>query len=142
MTNPPDLDHVALVVADASESEAAFARLGFSVLYRERIEEQGVDVVGMRAGNAVIELLTPLDPGSSIARFLGTRRSRLHHVAYRVADIQAALARLKDDGVPLIDERPRRGAHGNRIAFIHPSYTGGTLIELCQPAGLDSDTPS
>ncbi len=142
MTNPPDLDHVALVVADASETEATFARLGFSVAYRERIREQGVDVVGLRAGNAIIELLTPLDPNSPIARFLGTHRARLHHVAYRVADIRAELARLKDSGVPLIDEHPRRGAHGNRIAFIHPSYTGGTLIELCQPAGLDSDTPS
>ncbi len=128
-----ELDHIALVVADLAESELLYARLGFSVLYRERIEEQGVDIVGMRAGGSAIELLRPLQNESSLQRFLGTQRSRLHHLAYRVADLEAELERLKADGVPLIDERPRRGAHGNRIAFIHPRYSGGTLIELCQP---------
>jgi methylmalonyl-CoA epimerase len=128
-----ELDHVAVVVADLGESERAYEQLGFSVLYRERIEEQGVDIVGMRAGDSAIELLAPLSADSSLQRFLGDRRSKLHHIAYRVADLEAELRRLKSLGVPLIDEEPRRGAHGNRIAFIHPSYSGGTLIELCQP---------
>ena len=128
-----ELDHVAVVVADLDESEQVYARLGFSVLYRERIDEQGVDIVGLRAGASAIELLKPLTEESPLQRFLGEQRSKLHHLAYRVGDIEAELARLKADGVRLIDERPRRGAHGNRIAFIHPSYTGGTLIELCQP---------
>ena len=130
----PQLDHVAVVVADLTESQGVYERLGFAVLYRERIEDQGVDIVGMRAGDSVIELLKPLSADSPLQRFLGEQRSRLHHLAYRVADIEAELKRLADDGVRLIDRRPRRGAHGNRIAFIHPSYAGGTLIELCQPA--------
>ena len=128
-----ELDHVAIVVADLDESQQAYEGLGFGVLYRERVEEQGVDIVGMRAGDSVIELLKPLTSDSPLQRFLGQQRSRLHHLAYRVDDLEAELSRLRSKGVPLIDEKPRRGAHGNRIAFIHPSYSGGTLIELCQP---------
>ncbi len=128
-----ELDHVAIVVADLAESEQVYATLGFAQLYRERIEEQDVDIVGMRAGESVIELLKPLTATSPLQRFLGDQRSKLHHFAYRVDDIEAELVRLRDAGVRLIDERPRRGAHGNRIAFIHPSFSGGTLIELCQP---------
>ena len=129
-----ELDHVAIMVADLAQGEQTYATLGFEVLYRERIEEQGVDIVGMRAGDSAIELLKPLGNNSPLQRFLGNQRSKLHHLAYRVDDLEAELARLKSEGVPLIDEKPRRGAHGNRIAFIHPSYSGGTLIELCQPA--------
>lgn len=129
-----ELDHVAVVVADLAESEAVYARLGFRVLYRERIDEQGVDIVGLRAGDNVIELLKPIALDSPLHRFLGDQRSKLHHLAYRVDDIEAELVRLASSGVRLIDSVPRRGAHGNRIAFIHPSYAGGTLIELCQPA--------
>lgn len=127
-----ELDHVALVVRDLSATEALYATLGFSVLYRERVEEQGVDIVGLRAGDSAIELLRPLRDDSKLWHYLGTAASKLHHVAYRVDDLEGELARLKSLGVPLIDEHPRRGAHGNRIAFIHPSYAGGTLLELCQ----------
>jgi methylmalonyl-CoA/ethylmalonyl-CoA epimerase len=128
------LDHVAIVVADLAQSEREYALLGFSILYRERIEEQGVDIVGMRAGASSIELLKPLDAHSPLQRFLGAQRSKLHHLAYRVGDLDAEIRRLLAAGVPLIDTTPRRGARGNRIAFIHPSYLGGTLIELCEPA--------
>jgi methylmalonyl-CoA/ethylmalonyl-CoA epimerase len=130
---PGALDHVAIVVADLAQSEREYALLGFSVLYRERIEEQGVDIVGMRAGASSIELLKPLDARSPLQRFLGNQRSKLHHLAYRVGDLEAEIRRLLAAGVPLIDTTPRRGARGNRIAFIHPSYSGGTLIELCEP---------
>jgi methylmalonyl-CoA epimerase len=135
-----ELDHVAVVVADLAQGEQTYAKLGFEALYRERIEEQGVDIVGMRAGESVIELLQPLSDNSPLQRFLGNQRSKLHHLAYRVTDLEAELARLKVAGVPLIDEKPRRGAHGNLIAFIHPSYSGGTLIELCQPPHPDKRT--
>jgi methylmalonyl-CoA/ethylmalonyl-CoA epimerase len=127
------LDHVALVVADLEAAEASYIELGFAVRYRERVAEQGVDIVGMRAGEATIELLKPLQPDSPLVRYLGDRATRLHHFAYRVDDIAAEIARLRARGVRLIDESPRRGAHGNLIAFIHPAATGGTLIELCQP---------
>ena len=135
-----ELDHVGIVVADLAESQQIYARLGFSMLYRERIEEQGVEIIGMHAGGSNIELVQPLAEESPLQRFLGGQRSKLHHLAYRVDDIEAELARLEADGIRLIDRRPRRGAHGNRIAFIHPSYSGGTLIELCQPA-QKADSP-
>ncbi|HXW77063.1 MAG TPA: methylmalonyl-CoA epimerase [Candidatus Eremiobacteraceae bacterium] len=133
MTDDRPIDHVGIVVADLAASEAAFRALGFVVRYRERVEEQDVDIVGMAAGDSTIELLKPIAADSSLTRFLGDRPSRLHHIAYRVGDIQAELASLRQRGIRLIDEQPRRGAHGNTIAFLHPSSTGGTLIELCQP---------
>ena len=134
MTDGRPIDHVAIVVADLDETERRYAALGFVVLYRERVEDQGVDIVGMRAGDGSVELLRPLSAESPLVRFLGDKPTRLHHFAYRVADIAAELERLAALGVRLIDSKPRRGAHGNLIAFIHPSETGGTLVELCQPA--------
>lgn len=133
MTGDKPLDHIAIVVADLAAAQTAYERLGFVVRYRERVEEQGVDIVGMRAGDSTIELLLPLSPHSPLVRFLGDKPSRLHHFAYRVSDVAAELAALKARGIRLIDEQPRKGAHGNLIAFIHPSATGGTLVELCQP---------
>jgi len=126
------LDHVALVVADLEESAKLYAKLGFTERYRERIADQDVDIIGMRAGDSTIELLKPLSVDSPLVRFLGDKPSRLHHVGYRVAEIEAELERLKALGIRLIDESPRFGAHRNRIAFIHPASTGGTLIELCE----------
>ena len=132
------LDHVAIVVADLAEAERRYASLGFTVRYRERVEDQGVDIVGMRAGDGSIELMRPVASDSPLVRYLGDKPSRLHHFAYRVPDLDAELKRLAAQGVRLIDESPRRGAHGNLIAFIHPSETGGTLVELCQPSDPDS----
>ena len=116
------IDHVALVVADLAQAEKIYATLGFEVRYRERVEEQGVDIVGMRAGDSTIELLKPLAADSGLDRFRGEKATKLHHIAYRVADIEDELTRLRSAGIRLIDERPRRGAHGNLIAFIHPSF--------------------
>jgi methylmalonyl-CoA epimerase len=129
-----ELDHIALVVADLIDAEQIYASLGFEVRYRERVADQGVDIVGMRAGESTIELLKPLTLDSPLERFRGDKPTRLHHIAYRVPDIEAELERLRSAGIRLIDDRPRRGAHGNLIAFIHPSATGGALIELCQPS--------
>jgi methylmalonyl-CoA epimerase len=120
-------------------AQKLYESLGFSVRYRERVDEQGVDIVGMAAGTGTIELLKPLQPDSPLVRFLGDKPSRLHHVAILVDDIVAELAHLKARGVRLIDEQPRRGAHGNRIAFLHPSATGGTLLELCQPSAPSTE---
>ena len=134
MTEGHPIHHVALVVANLAETETLYRSLGFEVAYRERIEDQGVDIVGLRAGESTIELLKPLVEDSPLVRYLGEKPTKLHHVAYRVDDIETELARLRQLGMQLIDERPRRGAHGNRIAFIHPSSTGGTLIEVCESA--------
>jgi methylmalonyl-CoA/ethylmalonyl-CoA epimerase len=136
------IDHVAIVVKDAEAALALYTQtLGFSLVYREIIAEQGVEAIGLRTGDAVIELLRPLSEDSPVARFRGDADAKLHHTAYRVADIAAELGRLKDAGIRLIDETPRRGAHGNTIAFLHPKSTGGVLIELCQPAMPQASSP-
>ncbi len=128
------IDHVAIVVADLETTIALYTGvLGFQQIYRETIDDQGVEAVGLAAGDSVIELLRPLDAGSPVARFRGDAATKLHHTAFRVENIQRELGRLKAAGVRLIDDVPRRGAHGNTIAFLHPKSTGGVLIELCQP---------
>jgi methylmalonyl-CoA epimerase len=128
------IDHVAIVVKDLDAAVTLYTQtLGFEQIYRETIADQGVEAVGMSAGDSVIELLRPLSDDSPAARFRGDVESKLHHTAYRVEDIVAALAEYKRRGVRLIDETPRQGAHGNLIAFLHPKSTGGVLIELCQP---------
>jgi methylmalonyl-CoA epimerase len=127
------IDHIAIVVKDLDAAIELYTQtLGFQPLYRETIADQGVEAVGLQAGSSVIELLRPLDPDSPIAHFRGDAETKLHHTAYRVDDIETALADFKSKGVRLIDERPRKGAHGNLIAFLHPKSTGGVLIELCQ----------
>ena len=132
------IDHVAIVVRDLEAAIELYTKtLGFSFIYREIVEDQGIEAVGVRTGEAVIELLRPLSEDSPIARYRGDAETKLHHTAYRVGDIRAELARLKAAGVRLIDEAPRRGAHGNTIAFLHPKSTGGVLIELCQPAVVE-----
>ena len=127
------IDHVAIVVADLEAAVRLYTEtLGFRRLYRETIADQGIEAVGIDTGNAVIELLRPLDERNAVARFRGSAASKMHHIAYRVADIAAEIARLRAAGVRMIDEQPRPGAHGNTIAFIHPASTGGVLTELCQ----------
>jgi methylmalonyl-CoA epimerase len=129
-----EIDHIAVVVKDLEATLRLYTRvLGFKEVYREVIYDQGVEAVGLEAGGSYIELLLPLSEDSPVARFRGEAATKLHHTAYRVDDIEAKLAALRTAGVKLIDERPRRGAHGNLIAFLHPKATGGVLIELCQP---------
>lgn len=128
------IDHIAIVVADLEATIALYTQtLGFEQVYRETVADQGIEAVGLKAGDSVIELLRPLDENSPIAKFRGDAKTKMHHTAYRVGNLQAELDRLKAAGVRLIDERPRKGAHGNLIAFLHPKSTGGVLIELCQP---------
>jgi methylmalonyl-CoA epimerase len=129
------IDHVAIVVADLEAAIELYTKtLGFAQVYRETIADQGVEAVGIQMGDSIVELLRPLDEATSpLARFRGDAPTKMHHLAYRVADIAAELARLKAQGVRLIDEAPRPGAHGNAIAFLHPKSTGGVLTELCQP---------
>jgi methylmalonyl-CoA epimerase len=135
------IDHVAIVVKDLEAALRLYTEtLGFKELYREVIYDQGVEAVGLEAGESCVELLRPLDESSALARYRGDAETKLHHTAYRVADLEAQLAQLKAAGVRLIDEHPRRGAHGNLIAFLHPKATGGVLIELCQPHPLREST--
>lgn len=130
-----NIDHVAIVVKNLEQTIDLYVNtLGFTQVYRETVADQGIEAVGLQAGDSIIELLRPLDENSAIAKYRGDAETKLHHTAYRVADLEAELARLKSAGVRLIDERPRKGAHGNLIAFLHPKSTAGVLIELCQPS--------
>jgi len=130
-----EIDHVAIVVKDLEATVRLYTQtLGFKEVYREIVDDQGIEAVGLQAGGSIIELLRPLSEDSAIAKFRGDSPSKLHHTAYRVDDLPAKLEELKSRGVRLIDEAPRKGAHGNLIAFIHPRATDGVLIELCQPA--------
>ena len=108
--------------------------LGLELEAMETVEDQKVRTALLRVGESRIELLEPTGPGSPISRFLETRGGGVHHVTLEVDDLDAALRRLKAMQVKLIDETPRRGAGGRRIAFVHPQSTGGLLIELCEAA--------
>ena len=129
------IDHIAIVVRDLERTIDLYVNtLGFTQVYRETVQDQGIEAVGLQAGESIIELLRPLDENSAIAKYRGDAETKLHHTAYRVADLEAELARLKAAVVRLIDEHPRKGAHGNLIAFLHPKSTQGVLLELCQPS--------
>ncbi|MCD6029304.1 MAG: methylmalonyl-CoA epimerase [Thermomicrobiales bacterium] len=128
----PALHHIAVVVADLDEAVARYRDLGFRHEERFVLAEQEVEVATFRSGHGWIELIYPTDPDGPIARFLANRGEGLHHVAYAVPDLPAALARLSAAGLRLIDTTPRTGAHGWRIAFIHPESCGGVLTELVE----------
>jgi methylmalonyl-CoA/ethylmalonyl-CoA epimerase len=129
---PLVLHHVGIVVADLEAAVARYAALGFGPGERFALPEQGIEAVTFRAGTGWVELIRPTDPEGAIARFMAKRGEGLHHVAYRVPDLTAALARLAAGGVRLIDAAPRPGTHGWRIAFVHPESCGGVLTELVE----------
>lgn len=106
--------------------------LGMSLLGIEEVAEQKVTVAMLEIGESKIELLEPTGADSPIARFLEKNGPGIHHVAYEVEDIGMAIAKLTADGARMIDEQPRNGAHGTRIAFVHPKSSNGVLTELCQ----------
>jgi methylmalonyl-CoA/ethylmalonyl-CoA epimerase len=128
----PRLHHVAVVVGDLDEALARYRTLGFSGSERFVLAEQAVEVATLRSGAGWIELIRPTDPDGPIARYLAKRGEGMHHVAYAVPDLVAALKGLEVAGIRLIDAVPRTGAHGWRIAFIHPESCGGVLTELVQ----------
>jgi methylmalonyl-CoA/ethylmalonyl-CoA epimerase len=123
------LDHVAVAVPSISAATALFELIsGCTSSPVERVEAQGVDVAFIGS----IELLQPSSPDSTVQKFLEKRGAGLHHIAYRVSDIDATLARLEAAGIQLIDKKGRPGARGHRVAFLHPKSTNGVLIELVE----------
>lgn len=128
----PSLHHVAVVVSDMAAARERYRALGFTDGECVTIPEQSVQVVTMRSGSGWIELIYPTDPDGPIARFLAKRGEGLHHIAYGVSDLAGKLEELEAAGVRLIDRTPRIGAHGWRIAFVHPESCGGVLTELVQ----------
>jgi methylmalonyl-CoA epimerase len=129
------LDHTAIAVTDIDQALVFYRDvLGLPLAHRETLPEQGVEAALLDVGESHIELIAPLDPDGSVARFLAQRGSGLHHLAYRVGDIDATLASLSAAGVRLIDEHARTGVRGSRVAFLHPAATGGVLTEIVEPA--------
>ncbi len=128
-----NLDHVAIAVADLDAALASYRRLyGAEPLSREVVESQGVEEAMIAVGGSFIQLLQPLDVDTPVGRFLEHRGEGLHHIALAVADIEGALQHLRDEGARLVDEVPRPGSRGSRIAFVHPAAFGGTLVELVE----------
>lgn len=127
------LDHIAVAVTNLEEA-LAFWRdvLGMPLLGIETVEEQGVRVAKLDTGNTHIELLEPLGPDTPVGRFLAQKGQGLHHLCFAVADIESELSGLQSKQIKLIDAKPRIGAGGAKIAFVHPKATGGVLTELSE----------
>jgi methylmalonyl-CoA/ethylmalonyl-CoA epimerase len=130
------IDHVGVAVEDLDAAIALHeATYGMELVHRETVEEQGVEAVLLDVGENHVELLRPLSEDTPVGKFLARRGPGLHHVAYQVQDIEAALSRLRGQGVRLIDETPRTGIRGSRVAFLHPAASGGVLTEIVEPSG-------
>lgn len=127
------IDHIGLAVTDIAEA-VTFYQSQFGVQEWEIIElpERHMRVAITTIGTSMVELIAPTAPEAAFAKYLTEKGPGMHHIAYRVADITAALATLKAQGLRLVDEVPRPGLHGTLVAFVHPKATMGTLIELVQ----------
>jgi methylmalonyl-CoA/ethylmalonyl-CoA epimerase len=129
------IDHIGVAVDDLEEAVSLYSeRLGMPVQHRETVEAQGVEAVLLGVGESHVELLSPLGPETAVGRFLERNGPGMHHVAYGTDDIESALQEARAAGLALIDERPRTGIRGSRVAFVHPKSTGGVLTELVEPA--------
>jgi methylmalonyl-CoA/ethylmalonyl-CoA epimerase len=129
------IDHIGVAV-EQIEPTLELYRDSFqmTIAHREVVEEQGVEAVLLDVGENHVELLAPLGAETPVGRFLAKNGPGLHHVAYQVPDIDATLGRLKQAGLALIDEQPRIGIRGSRVAFMHPRATAGVLTEIVEPA--------
>jgi methylmalonyl-CoA/ethylmalonyl-CoA epimerase len=135
-----DIDHVGIAVEDLDASVELYrTALGVEPTHRERVEDQGVEEVLFPVGSSFIQLLTPIRPDSPVARSLEGRGPGVHHIAYRVTDLAAALDHLRAEGIRLIDDAPRAGSRNTLIAFVHPRSMGGVLMELVQEPSATAD---
>jgi methylmalonyl-CoA/ethylmalonyl-CoA epimerase len=125
------IHHLGIAVGDLEEAVSTYASLfGAAVEHRDTVEDQGVEAVSLRVGESRVELLHPLGDDTPVGKFLARRGPGMHHVAYEVTDIRAALARLAEQGAQLIDTEPRRGLFGLQVAFVHPDAVHGVLSEV------------
>ena len=129
------IDHIGVAVSSIEESIGLY-RDSFEMAeqHRETVEEQGVKAVLLEVGEGHVELIEPLSPESGVAKYIERNGEGLHHVAYQTDDIDSALEQVRSAGLRLIDEEPRIGIRGSRVAFLHPKATGGVLTELVEPA--------
>jgi methylmalonyl-CoA/ethylmalonyl-CoA epimerase len=129
------IDHIGVAVESIDDALKLYeTSYEMTLVHREVVEEQGVEAVLLDLGENHVELLQPLGPDTPVGKYLERRGAGIHHVAYQVTDIDAELARLREAGVQLIDETPRIGIRGSRVAFCHPKSTGGVLTEIVEPA--------
>ncbi len=129
------IDHIGVAVEDIDASLALYEQAyAMELVHREVVEEQGVEAVLLDVGENHVELLRPLGPDTPVGKFLARKGPGMHHVAYQVTDIEAALEQLRSAGLRLIDETPRTGIRNSRVAFVHPASTGSVLTEIVQPA--------
>ena len=127
------IDHIGVAVEDLDEAIRLYGeRLAMPLQHRETVEEQGVEAVLLGVGESHVELLRPLGPDTAVGKFLARSGPGLHHVAYGTDDIQSAIDSARRAGLRLIDEEPRTGIRGSRVAFLHPKSTGGVLTELVE----------
>ena len=126
------LDHIGIAVKSIDAAKKIYEDLGLTIEHVETVETQNVRTAFLSVGDANLELLEPSGPDSTIAKYIEKRGEGIHHLCFRVDDIEAHLARLQERGYRLINEAPVPGAHGCRVAFLHPAAGNGVLIELSE----------
>jgi methylmalonyl-CoA/ethylmalonyl-CoA epimerase len=128
------INHIGIAVRDLETSKALYQKI-FNVehFHEEVVEEQMVAVASFTVGDVLLELTAPTSPESTIAKFIEKRGEGIHHIAFAADSVSDELSRLNNEGISLINNEPRNGAHDMLIAFLHPKSTGGVLMELCQP---------
>jgi methylmalonyl-CoA epimerase len=126
------IDHLGIAVKSLASAKSIYEKLGLSISPEEAVEQERVRVVMVAVGESRLELLEATSEDSTIAKFIAKRGEGLHHVCLRVSDLQAAVDRLKKNGVRLVSEEIKTGAGGHKYVFVHPSGTGGVLLELVQ----------
>ena len=136
------IDHIGVAVDDLDAAiELYESTFGMTIVHRETVTEQGVEAVLLDVGENHVELLRPLAQDTPVGKFLARKGPGLHHVAYQVDDIEAALSRLQAAGVRLIDGKPRTGIRDSRVAFLHPAASGSVLTEIVEPAVVHEAEP-
>ena len=130
------IDHIGVAVEDIDAAIELYRDgFGMELAHRETVESQGVEAVLLDVGDGHVELLAPLGPDTPVGKYMAKNGAGLHHVAYAVDDIEAALEKIAAAGIQLIDSEPRVGIRDSRVAFLHPRSTGGVLTEIVEPAG-------
>jgi len=130
------IDHIGVAVEDIDAAISLYeGSFEMELAHRETVESQGVEAVLLDVGEGHVELLAPLGPDTPVGKYLTKNGPGLHHVAYAVEDIDAALEKIAAAGIQLIDSKPRVGIRDSRVAFLHPRSTGGVLTEIVEPAG-------
>ena len=129
------IDHIGIAVNDLDAAVQLYGgSFDMAEQHRETVEEQGVEAVLLEVGEGHIELIRPLSPDNGVGKFIERNGEGMHHIAYQVDDIDAALEKVREAGLRLIDEAPRTGIRNSRVAFLHPKSTGGVLTEIVEPA--------